>query len=127
MHQLGTWGMTDNSDQNTFIRGATAFNSAMDLTKEYRNAAIARANDFANRAVEEHDENKEDTDVDEAEAELSNTMNSFDCVTANANLRTLSDGEDGNNSDESETSVEDRRPPAKRRSKSHRSRSKRKI
>ena len=47
MHQLGTWGMTDNQDPGTFIRGATGFKNALDLTKEYRNAAIAHANEIA--------------------------------------------------------------------------------
>jgi hypothetical protein len=44
MHQLNALGMTGN--WNTFLEGATAFRNAMDLTREYRDAAIARANEI---------------------------------------------------------------------------------
>lgn len=142
MHQLGTWGMTDNSNTNTFLRGATAFKNAADLTAEYRNTAIARANKVAAQTIgeeedddeaneEEEDEEGEETDeeteeedadeedTDEEEAESSKTMLSFDCRTSQ-DLSTLIEDED-----ESETSVEDdsqSRPPAKRStSKMHRS------
>jgi hypothetical protein len=43
MHQLDVWGMTGNKKK--FLEGATAFKNAVDLTKEYRDAAIARANE----------------------------------------------------------------------------------
>ncbi|KAI9769974.1 MAG: hypothetical protein M1840_003685 [Geoglossum simile] len=44
MHQLNTWGMTGN--QYTFLEGATAFKNAMDMAREHRDAAIARANEI---------------------------------------------------------------------------------
>jgi len=113
MHQLNTWGMTDNKD--AFLQEATAFKNAEDLTEKYRNAAIARANETAAQTIrEEEDEGKDNEDEEETddeteeekktneeEAESSNTMLSFDCET-NQNLSTLI--EDG---DESETSVKD--------------------
>jgi hypothetical protein len=53
MHQIGTWSMTDNSNQKTFLRGATAFKNALDLTKKYRDNVITQANKIVSR-VEEH-------------------------------------------------------------------------
>ena len=82
--------MTDTAD--SFRQGATAFKNARDLTKEYRNAAIARANETTAQTIEdekekeetnEETEEKEDMDDNEAEAEAesSNTVFSFDCRT----------------------------------------------
>ncbi|KAI4154574.1 MAG: hypothetical protein LQ340_001583 [Diploschistes diacapsis] len=42
MHQLRSFAMTDFTD--TFLDGATAFKNAVDLTEEYRNAAITLGN-----------------------------------------------------------------------------------
>jgi hypothetical protein len=47
MHQLNGWSMT--SDQDTFLKGATAFKNAVDSTREYREAAIARANEMQSK------------------------------------------------------------------------------
>lgn len=54
MHQMGTWGMTDNSDRNTFLRGATAFKNALDMTRECRDEAISSANETARQKTQEH-------------------------------------------------------------------------
>jgi len=130
MHQIKGWSMT--SDQDTFLKGATAFKNAGDLTAEYRNAAIAHANEITAQPAEhekEEEEEKDDDDDDEtddAEDESPYTMHSFDGGATNTILSTLEDeDEEGDEDpDESETSVEEdphRRPPAKRSSsKSHR-------
>jgi hypothetical protein len=104
MHQLRSFAMTDTAD--SFRQGATAFKNAMDMTAEFRNAAIARANEIAQTIEEEEDaeegeddngeedgdyeaeaEEVEDDNVEEdrdyeAEAESSNMMHSFDCSTS---------------------------------------------
>jgi hypothetical protein len=54
MHQLRSFAMTDTAD--SFRQGATAFKNAMDLTAEYRNAAIARANEIAAQTIDEEEE-----------------------------------------------------------------------
>jgi hypothetical protein len=45
--------MTHSKD--SFREGATAFKNAMDLTAEYRNAAIAHANEIAPTTEEEEE------------------------------------------------------------------------
>lgn len=119
MHQIKTWVMT--SDQEPFLRGATAYKNAMDMTAEYRKAAIEHANSVASRAAED-----------------SNTLPNFTMDSATSTLDTegvdseeeededdADDEDEDENEDESETSVEGeyRPPPSKRSSgKSHRSR-----
>lgn len=46
MTQINTWGMTGNAE--TFRQGATAFRNARDWTKEQRDEAIRYANDRVN-------------------------------------------------------------------------------
>ncbi|KAI9782238.1 MAG: hypothetical protein M1839_005352 [Geoglossum umbratile] len=69
MHKLGGWEMTSNRD--TFLKGVTVFKNAMDLTKEYRDVAIAHANEHAtdreeNIDDEESAEDKEGTEDEES-------------------------------------------------------------
>lgn len=54
MHQLGAYAMNGNT--RNFIEGATAFKNAMDLIAEYRNTAIAHANEIAARPAEDDEE-----------------------------------------------------------------------
>jgi hypothetical protein len=61
MHLIKGYNM--DNDQETFIRGATMFKNALDMTKGRRDAAIARANEIAARSIE--DENGEDEDEEE--------------------------------------------------------------
>jgi hypothetical protein len=70
MHQLKDWSMT--GDEEAFLQGASAFENAMDLTGEHRNAAIARGQtrwrvkQFEGKEKEEmEDEEEEGTDNDE--------------------------------------------------------------
>jgi hypothetical protein len=128
MHQLGGWTMTDNSDQKTFLRGATAFKNALDITKKYRDAAIASANETARQKAQEHGdvpadgteegqqgpreadghEDGNDDAEDEDEEEERDVAESSFMVSTPAE----------NEGHESETSVEDRGyRPAKRVSK----------
>ncbi|WEW61564.1 hypothetical protein PRK78_007055 [Emydomyces testavorans] len=65
MHQLNAYSMT--GDQEIFLKGATAFKNAMDLTKEYRNTAIARANEIAARPAEDDEEVDEENEEEEEE------------------------------------------------------------
>ena len=44
MHQVNGWVMTSNKE--SFLQGATAFKNAMDIAREYRNAAIEHANEM---------------------------------------------------------------------------------
>ncbi|KAH0563109.1 hypothetical protein GP486_002327 [Trichoglossum hirsutum] len=53
MHQLDAWSMTGNIKK--FLEGVTAFKNAVDLTEEYRDAAIMRANEM--RRTIDHEEN----------------------------------------------------------------------
>jgi hypothetical protein len=46
--------MTDNSNRKTFLRRATAFKNALDMTREYRDDAIAHANETVCRVEELH-------------------------------------------------------------------------
>lgn len=144
MHQINTYGMTGNKD--TFIQGATAFKNAMDLTAEYRNTAIAHANEIGAQAVDgEDDENEETDDEDEDEDEDDAELGDEELAVAPAVIHRFALGSvrehdiygeeekseeesqaeaDAGNDDEdeddeeSETSVEDtyRRPPSKRSS-----------
>jgi hypothetical protein len=65
MQQLRSFAMTD--DKETFLKGATAFKNAMDLTKEYRNTAIAHANEIAARPAEDDEELDEENKEEEEE------------------------------------------------------------
>jgi hypothetical protein len=129
IHQLKGYSMT--SDKETFLKGATAFKNAMDLTMEYRNAAIARANEIV-QTIDEWDDNTEEgedgndegdenTD-DEAEAESSDMMHSFNLSWP------VEDENEDEDLDGSETSIDelamDHIPPSTKRSssKSHQSR-----
>lgn len=48
-HQLRQYAMTHHKD--TFLDGAKAFRNAGDLAREYRNAAITRANEVAGETI----------------------------------------------------------------------------
>jgi hypothetical protein len=115
MHQLNTWGMTGNKD--AFRQGATAFKNALDLTAEYRNAAIAHANGIANPTIEPEDDEDDEEDNETNDEDV-------DVVTsANPSMLIENDDDEEEDDEESETSVEDsyQHPPAKRSSsKSHR-------
>jgi len=107
MHQLKTYGMT--SDKETFLKGATAFKNAMDLTREHRNAAIARANEIASQTMgneddeeeDEDDENDDETDDEEVDA-TSSAIDSF----MHSTLSKLAENDDDNDEDKSETEAE---------------------
>lgn len=134
MHQLKGYSMT--SDQETFLKGATAYKNAMDLTKEYRNTAIAHANEIAARPAEDDEELEEEEDRDTDDEESTDdddeegaddtdedvALHSF--AHRNTNASTLTEEDEEDSTDESETSVEEeyRPPPTKRSSsKPHRS------
>ncbi|KAH0565141.1 hypothetical protein GP486_001474 [Trichoglossum hirsutum] len=61
MHHLKGWNMT--GDQDTFLKGATTFKNAVDLTREYRDAAIAHANEM--RRIIDHEGNIEEVEESE--------------------------------------------------------------
>ena len=73
MHQLGLFAMTHTLD--SFRQGATAFKNAMDLTREYRNAAIVRANEMVAQIIENEDESE--TSVDDDQTNQSSWLNWF--------------------------------------------------
>jgi hypothetical protein len=50
--------MTNTAD--SFRQGATAFNDALDLTREYRNAVIAHANEIAAQPAEDEEDEEEE-------------------------------------------------------------------
>ena len=66
MHQLGAYAMAHSKE--TFRDGAKAFKNARDLTTEYRNAAIARANEMLAQTIE-GEEDEEETEEEEEEEE----------------------------------------------------------
>ena len=64
MHQLGAYAMT--GTPRNFRDGATAFKNARDLTAEYRDGAIAYANEIAAQTIQGEEED-EDDEEDEGE------------------------------------------------------------
>jgi hypothetical protein len=85
MHQLRSFAMTDTPE--SFRQGATALKNAMDLAKEHRDTAIARANEIAQTIEEEEDIEGEDDNGEEdrdhkAQAEPSDMMHSFNYNTS---------------------------------------------
>jgi hypothetical protein len=82
MHQLRSFAITDSL--NTSREGATWFRNARDLTREYRDAAIACANANANaisdhRVKESNDEEPEkaDDEIDDDEAGETDSENAW--------------------------------------------------
>ena len=128
MHQLKACAMTD--DKETFLKGATVFKNAMELTREYRNAAIARANEIAVRKINDEEdvadaeEEEQDKRDNEAEAESSSMMLSVACSTSQ-NSTPAEDADkdaDGSETSMDELAIDYMPPPAKRSSsKSHQS------
>lgn len=125
MHQIEALGMT--GDQETFLKGATAYKNAIGITAEHRNGAIEHANTIAHRlsvAVEgvmhddedsAEDDGGEDEEEEEEEDEVAPvSFPSLKAEFVHSTSRALT--EEDNDEDNSETSVEAdyRGPPAKR-------------
>jgi hypothetical protein len=51
MHQLRSFALNDTTE--TFLAGATTLKNALDITREYRDDAIASANETARRKAQE--------------------------------------------------------------------------